>query len=98
VLDARYLGRALRDNGVNETALQVYDATRRAAANALVLANRAAGPERMLDVVAERAPWGFDDIEAVMPLGERRALIGDYKRLAGAEVDTLNARPPLLDG
>jgi 2-polyprenyl-6-methoxyphenol hydroxylase-like FAD-dependent oxidoreductase len=96
ILDARHLGRCLRDHGIGPAALAAYDAARREAVNAIVLANRGDGPDAILDRVAERAPDGFDDIEAVMPLDERRAMADDYKRVAGMDVAALNARPPIL--
>ncbi len=96
ILDARVLGRALRDHGPTPAALAAYEAERRAAVNALVLANRGDGPDAILDRVAERAPEGFARIEDVMGLEERQAMADAYKRIAGMDVATLNARPPIL--
>jgi hypothetical protein len=41
------------------------------------------GPERVIDIVEERAPNGFDDIETVIPHAERQAIVNGYARLAG---------------
>ncbi|MFC2967677.1 flavin-dependent oxidoreductase [Acidimangrovimonas pyrenivorans] len=98
ILDARYLGRALRDHGVGTAALDAYEDERREAMNALVLTNRGDGPDKILDIVHDRAPEGFDDIETVMPLAERRAFAEGYKKIAGMEITALNARPPVLAG
>ncbi len=96
IVDARVLTACLLEHGPGARALAAYDETRREAVNAVVLANRGDGPDRILDIVARRAPDGFDDIEAVMPLAERQAFADSYKRTAGMEVAALNARPPIL--
>ena len=62
---------------------------------ALVEATRGDGPDSVLDIAEARAPGGFDDIEAVMPQAERAAIAEHYKRLAGFDPATLNARPSL---
>ncbi len=96
ILDARILARILRDNGPTPEALQHYEAERREAVNRLVLANRGDGPDRILDIVAKRAPEGFESIENVMPEAERLAFASEYKKIAGMDIATLNARAPLI--
>lgn len=96
IIDARILARELRDNGVGQAALQSYDDIRRETVNAVVLKNRGDGPDKILDIVAERAPDGFSDIETVMPLSERQAFADGYKKVAGMDIETLNARVPLI--
>ncbi|MFN3643836.1 MAG: flavin-dependent oxidoreductase [Gemmobacter sp.] len=96
ILDARVLGRCLRDHGIGPAALAAYEAARREAVNALVLANRGEGPDAILDRVAALAPDGFARIDDVLPMDERRRLADDYKRVAGMDIATLNARPPIL--
>lgn len=88
VIDARVLAYALADG----LGLEFYEEQRRPVANAVVPANRKDGPESVLRLVHERAPDGFDDIEQVMPLAEREEIALRYKRLAGFEPATLNAR------
>jgi hypothetical protein len=72
--------------------LAAYEAARRQPTNALVLANRALGPERVMRLVAERAPNGFVRIEDVMTAAELNAIAADYKRTASFDADTLNRR------
>ncbi len=96
VLDARIMARELRDKGVGEAALLSYEAERREAVNALVLANRGDGPDKVLDVVAERAPDGFSDISQVMSRAELEAAASRYKAIAGMDIAALNARGPLV--
>ena len=96
IIDARILTRELLTGGVSAASLARYDAVRREAVNKVVLANRGDGPDKVLDLAAARAPEGFDDIEAVLPLAERQALADRYKALAGMDIAALNARPPIL--
>ena len=96
IVDARILTRLMLEHGPTAQALAAYDAARREEVNAVVLANRGDGPDRILDIVAERAPEGFDDIEAVMPRAERQAFADGYKKTAGMDVAALNARPAIV--
>ncbi|MDJ0822063.1 MAG: flavin-dependent oxidoreductase [Paracoccaceae bacterium] len=98
ILDARVLARALRDKGPNANALEAYEEERRPPVNALVLANRGDGPDKILDIVASRAPDGFDDIDTVMSLEERETFAAGYKSIAGMDIEALNTRPSILGG
>lgn len=98
ILDARHLARAIRDLGGTAAALKAYEDERREKVNALVLANRGDGPDKILDIVAQRAPAGFDDIEAVMPLQERQSFADGYKVISGMDIAALNASAPILGG
>ena len=60
ILDARCIARVLAVGGDVAAALRAYEAERLPAANQVVLSNRRMGPERVIDIVAERAPDGFD--------------------------------------
>lgn len=97
ILDARVLARELRRHGRGAEALAAYEEARLAPVNALVRANRGDGPDKVLDVVAERAPDGFAQVEDVIALSELEALAEGYKRLAGMDREALNARGPLID-
>ncbi len=97
IVDARILARELRDGGAGPAALARYDTVRREAVNRVVLAARGDGPDRVLDIAAERAPEGFADIEAVMPFAERQALADRFKAVAGMGIAELNASPAILD-
>ncbi len=96
VLDARILARELRDDGIGSGALLAYESERREAVNALVLANRGDGPDKVLDIVAEKAPDGFSDISEVMSRTELEETARRYKSIAGMDITALNSRPPLL--
>lgn len=96
ILDARVLAREIQAHGPTPEALQAYEAERRPATSKIVLANRADGPDRVLDIVEERAPGGFARIEDVLSRAELEEAAAGYKRLAGFDKDVLNARPPIL--
>ncbi|WP_306029164.1 flavin-dependent oxidoreductase [Stappia sp. MMSF_3263] len=96
ILDARVLTREILARGAVPDALAAYEAERRPATAAIVLANRADGPDKVLDVVEERAPEGFADIGDVLSREELEETASLYKRLAGFDVGALNARPPIV--
>ena len=75
ILDARALADALVSAPHPRRALLDYEAGRRPATAAIVLANRAGGPEGVIDAVEALAPDGFDDVEAVLPYAEREAIV-----------------------
>ncbi len=83
VLDARALARHLASGAPIADALAAYDAERRPMTAEIVLTNRKGGPERVIDVLEERAPDGFDDIETIVPYAEREAIVRGYAAMAG---------------
>ena len=82
ILDARTLTREFQRHGVGVAALQSYEDERRPATAKIVAANRASGPDEVLDLVERRAPDGYDDVDAVAPYSEREAIAQKYKALA----------------
>jgi 5-methylphenazine-1-carboxylate 1-monooxygenase len=96
ILDARVLTQALLGHGLNEDALLAYEEERRPVTSKIVLANRGDGPDKILDVVEERAPDGFADIEDVLSRDELERTANAYKSIAGMDVETLNARPSIV--
>jgi 2-polyprenyl-6-methoxyphenol hydroxylase-like FAD-dependent oxidoreductase len=85
VLDARALARHLAALPVPE-ALMAYEAERRPPTSAIVQANRAGGPERVVDLVSARAPEGFDKLADIVTQEEIAAIAGQYARMAGFAV------------
>ena len=84
VLDARCLARVLTENTANpEAALRAYEAERRGPTADIVFANRLGGPERVIDVIEERAPDGFERIEDVASHDELTAIVRGYALMAG---------------
>jgi 5-methylphenazine-1-carboxylate 1-monooxygenase len=92
ILDARWLALQLATRPGIEAALAAYEEVRRPATAAVVEANRGDGPDRVMDIVHARAPDGFARLEEVASREELAATVGGYKRLAGMDPATLNAR------
>jgi 2-polyprenyl-6-methoxyphenol hydroxylase-like FAD-dependent oxidoreductase len=64
ILDARCLADLFTQMPTTE-ALAAYDAARRPATADLVRSNRIGGPERVIDLIATRAPDGFAQLHDV---------------------------------
>jgi len=95
VLDARALARqmtGLGRGGDVVAALAAYAAERRPMTTEIVLNNRKGGPERVIDVLEERAPDGFADVETVASYAEREAIVRGYASMAGFAREQVNAR------
>ena len=95
IVDARVLARELALQPTIEQALEAYDAQRRPRTAAVVLANRHVGPEKCMEIVEERAPDGFTNLDAVISRQELEEISANYKRLAGFDLDTLRGSDPL---
>jgi 2-polyprenyl-6-methoxyphenol hydroxylase-like FAD-dependent oxidoreductase len=95
ILDARVLARELALRPTVGEALDAYEAERLPATAAVVRANRQAGPERCMEIVADRAPNGFDDLDTVIGRAELEEIVTAYRRTAGFDPTVLNERPSL---
>ncbi len=93
IIDARILARELATHDDPLDALDAYEAIRRPATAALVMANRQAGPEQSMDIVAERAPNGFERLDDVISQEELAAISARYRQVAGFDPALLNDRP-----
>jgi 5-methylphenazine-1-carboxylate 1-monooxygenase len=96
ILDASVLARSLADAASPEEGLAAYEAARLPAVNTIVLATRTMPVDAVLDMVAARAPDGFDRIEDVLDPGELGALRDAYRATSQEDVAALNSRPPIL--
>jgi 2-polyprenyl-6-methoxyphenol hydroxylase-like FAD-dependent oxidoreductase len=96
ILDARVLAREILARGQNHEALLAYEAERRPATSDLVLLNRRNGPEQVMQMVEERAPGGFGVVTDVLSQSELEEIANNYKRVAGFQVEALNAKPPIV--
>jgi 2-polyprenyl-6-methoxyphenol hydroxylase-like FAD-dependent oxidoreductase len=85
ILDARGLADRLASLPVPE-ALASYENERRPATAAIVQSNRAGGPERVIDLVAARAPQGFATVGDVATEAELQGIVRGYAQLAGFAV------------
>ncbi len=90
VLDARCLADRLTDTQGVEAALKAYEAERQPVTAEIVHTNRQGGPERVIDVVTERAPDGFDKLGDVASPQELEAIVKGYSQLAGFTQEDVN--------
>ena len=96
ILDARVITREILNHGETSTALLAYEAERRPATTDLVMLNRRNGPEQVMQMVEERAPDGFKVVTDVLSQKELEDIANNYKRVAGFQVEALNAKPPIV--
>ncbi|UPY38554.1 flavin-dependent oxidoreductase [Sediminicoccus sp. KRV36] len=92
ILDARQLALHLARAGDIAEGLARYEAARLPPTAKLTLANRALGPDLILEEVHRRAPQGFNDLHAVISERELTETASNYKRLAGFDPALLNER------
>jgi len=90
IVDARVLGAAMVEHGVTPDALAAYDARLCGPVSQLILRNRGAGPFGLLNLVDERCGGTFDNIDDVIPPGERAEFMAAYKAAAGFAIENLN--------
>jgi 5-methylphenazine-1-carboxylate 1-monooxygenase len=93
IIDGRILALKLATIDDPVAALEAYEAERRPPTNRIVLANRGNGPDQVMQLAEERAPGGFDDLDAVIHPDELREIAQQYKMVAGFDKDELNQRP-----
>jgi 2-polyprenyl-6-methoxyphenol hydroxylase-like FAD-dependent oxidoreductase len=96
ILDARTLTREILAKGATNAALVAYEAERRSATSDLVMLNRRNGPEQVMQLVEERAPDGYKVVTDVLSQKELEDIAANYKRVAGFQVEALNAKPPIV--
>jgi len=92
LIDSRALAYHLATAPDVVTALARYEEERREPTSRIVLANRALGPDRVLEIARERAPSPQTELESVFPTSEREAIANDYKALARFNPAQVKAR------
>ena len=95
ILDARVLAGCLRSDDGVVAALERYEALRLPATAAIVQANRGLGPELPMQLVHERAPDGFDDVDDVITRAEIDEATEAYRSTAGFASRRAARRPPV---
>lgn len=96
IIDARKLGRAFLEHGLTPEALQAYEAQMRPVTTQVVLTNRVAGPDHILDLVEERSGGRFGHIEEVISQRELADHGVRYKAIAGYGIAATNDAPPTI--
>jgi 2-polyprenyl-6-methoxyphenol hydroxylase-like FAD-dependent oxidoreductase len=89
ILDGEAITQELVAGGDPEAALLRYERRRLPPTAGIVESNRRKGIDVMLDLVEQRAPQGFADRESVLPTDELERIVGDYKKLAAQDRETL---------
>ncbi|MBK4734998.1 flavin-dependent oxidoreductase [Noviherbaspirillum pedocola] len=93
ILDGPCLAAAIRDAGATPAALAEYERIRAKATGEVVLMNRVAPPDAILQTVHERTGGKpFDNIDAVISREELQAISNRYKQVAGFTVAGLSGR------
>jgi 2-polyprenyl-6-methoxyphenol hydroxylase-like FAD-dependent oxidoreductase len=83
ILDAQCLRRHLVEQRDVKAALVAYDEERRPATARIVHDNRSGGPERVIDMVEQRAPEGFARLQDIASHEELEAIVKGYSKMAG---------------
>ena len=95
IIDAATLGRLLRSEGDPVAALAAYEATRLPATSRIVLQNRIAPPNAIVDAVEQKiGDRRFERLEDVISQDELRAIFERYQKVAGYHVDQINKQLP----
>jgi 2-polyprenyl-6-methoxyphenol hydroxylase-like FAD-dependent oxidoreductase len=89
ILDGEAITQELVAASDPEVALKRYEGRRLPPTARIVDSNRRKGIDVMLDIVEQRAPQGFSDLESVLPTEELEKIVGDYKKLASQDRETL---------
>jgi 2-polyprenyl-6-methoxyphenol hydroxylase-like FAD-dependent oxidoreductase len=89
IIDGEAITQELLAGGDPEAALQRYERRRLPPMARIVESNRRKGIDIMLDIVEERAPQGFSDLDAVLPPQELEKIVADYKQLVAQDRETL---------
>src|SRR5476651_1897727 len=89
IIDGDAITQELSAGGDPEVALQRYEKRRLPPMARIVESNRRKGIDIMLDIVEERAPRGFSNLDAVLPPQELEKIVADYKQLVAQDRETL---------
>ena len=89
ILDGGAITQELAVGDDPEKALRRYEERRLPPTARIVESNRRKGIDVMLDIVEQRAPQGFTDLESVLPAEELEKIVGDYKKLVTQDRETL---------
>ncbi|MCO6009602.1 flavin-dependent oxidoreductase [Actinoallomurus purpureus] len=93
ILDARVLARELASSATDPvTGLRAYEEIRLPGANAVAMACRDMPLDRVLDLIAERAPGGFGRIEDILDAEELAGVRAIWQQTTDMDAEALNTR------
>jgi 2-polyprenyl-6-methoxyphenol hydroxylase-like FAD-dependent oxidoreductase len=91
IIDASTLAELLNTQPDAVSALREYEATRLEVVNRIVLQNRSAPPDTIIELVEERTGGKrFDNLDDIVSPEEMRAIHENYQRIAGYHPDAVN--------
>jgi 5-methylphenazine-1-carboxylate 1-monooxygenase len=93
ILDARILAGCLRADDRVVGAFERYERARLPATSAVVHVNRGLGPEVPMQLVHERAPDGFSDVDSVITNAEIDEVTEAYRHTGGFALSALRTDP-----
>jgi 2-polyprenyl-6-methoxyphenol hydroxylase-like FAD-dependent oxidoreductase len=96
IMDARKLVAAFMTHGLTEAALHAYEAEMLPVTSRIILTNRSAGPDKILDILEARSGGDYARVEDVIPQAEMADHAATYKRIAGTGIAEVNDRPPII--
>lgn len=91
ILDSDALREAIENRPTVTEALAEYEQLRREKTSSIILSNRQNGPEAVMQIVEDRAPHGFTDLNEVIRHQELMEIAQKYKQVAGFEKEALNS-------
>jgi 2-polyprenyl-6-methoxyphenol hydroxylase-like FAD-dependent oxidoreductase len=95
IIDAATLGRLLKSEADPVAALQSYEAIRMPVTARIVLQNRSAPPNVIVDTVEQRTGGQrFDRLEDIISQDELRAIFERYQKVAGYHVNQVGRSQP----
>lgn len=93
IIDAEALANCITENSEDlPAALTKYEQMRLPPTARIVMANRANGPDHVLQLAEERAPDGFENVYDVIPKEELDGVGAAYKAIAGFEMEAVNKK------
>jgi 2-polyprenyl-6-methoxyphenol hydroxylase-like FAD-dependent oxidoreductase len=92
IIDAETLAEHLKATEDVIAALKAYEVERLPPTAQIVMANRANGPDHVLQMAEERAPDGFTNIYDIIPKEELEEIGAVYKKVAGFDMGNVNAK------
>lgn len=93
IIDAETLAKCLTEKPSDlPGALTAYQDLRLPPTAQIVMANRANGPDHVLQLAHERAPDGFENVYDIIPKEELEGIGAAYKAVAGFEREAVNQK------
>ena len=96
IMDARKLVAAFLAHGLNQRALLAYETEMLPVTSKIILTNRSAGPDKILDILEARSGGDYANVEDVITQTEMADHAATYKRIAGTGIAEVNGRPPII--